>query len=328
MCASWRPHVTKGLVLAAALLVAQVASAQSSAQGSDPEAGSVPERQTANPNVIEEVQVRGQRMSEIEFNLPDYVRKFIGEVVALPQGGGHARWYKSVCVSVVNLEPARAQYIVDRISLLAGQVGLKPGEPGCTPQVIVIFTVDADDVATNLVETQPLLFRPGGPACCMQLGLDALDEFKTSDKPVRWWHVSMPVDALLHQRAIQLGQDGPGNYPVITVEGPSRIHSGLIDELYRAIIVVDATKLTGTTWQQIGDYLAVVSLAQVNPNTDPSAYDSILNVFSNPAAYSGLTDWDLSYVQALYKINLERLPGLQENQLVSRMVRTERDQAE
>ena len=68
------------------------------------------------------------------------------------------------------------------------------------------------------------------------------------------------------------------------------------------IIIVDATKLTGTTWQQLADYLAVVSLAQINPKTNPAAFDSILNLFSNPAAYSGLTDWDRSYFEALYDV--------------------------
>ena len=283
--------------------------------------------QAGNPRtqVDEEVLVRGRRMSEIEFDIDVYIREFIGEVVALPPGGGHSRWRYSVCPGIYNLEPTAAQYVVDRISLLAQQVGLKPGEPGCNPEIMIIFTVDADDVAAHMVEENPRLFRPGGPVCCMQLGLEALDEFVVSDSPVRWWHVSMPIDPLHGQRAIHMPRDGIGNYPVIAVEGPSHIHSGVIDKLERAIVIVDATQLLGTTWQEIGDYLALISLAQVNPKTDPSSYDSILNLFSNPAAYTGLTDWDISYVRALYEINLERLPGLQENQLVDRMAKRERE---
>lgn len=278
-----------------------------------------------NSQIQEEVIVRGQRMSEVEFDLPDYVRQFIGEIVALPPGGGHARWRYGFCTGIYNLEPTAAQYVVDRISSLAMEVGLDPGEPGCRPDVFIIFTVDADDLAANMVETQPRLFRPGGPVCCMQLGLEALDEFVQSDQPVRWWHVSMPVDPLHGQRAIQLPQDGHGEYPVVAVEGPSRIHSGVIDALYHVVVIVDATQLTGTTWQEIGDYLAVISLAQINPKADPAAFDSILNLFSNPSAYSGLTDWDRTYVSALYEMNQERRQGLQNNELVGRIVMRERD---
>jgi hypothetical protein len=109
------------------------------------------------------------------------------------------------------------------------------------------------------------------------------------------------------------------------VDGPSFLHRGIRDDLKRAIIVVDATKLTGTTWEQLGDYLAVVSLAQIDPRTDPSAFDSILNLFANPAAYSGLTDWDRSYMRALYSFDQRREPRIQADGLVSRMARRERD---
>ncbi len=110
--------------------------------------------------------------------------------------------------------------------------------------------------------------------------------------------------------------------------GPSRIHDGTRDDLLYVIIIVDATQLKGTTWQQLGDYLAVVSLAQIDPNTNPADFDSILNLFSNPAAYSGLTDWDRSYVRALYEFDQERMPHLQANQIVSRIAEQELERAE
>jgi hypothetical protein len=104
--------------------------------------------------------------------------------------------------------------------------------------------------------------------------------------------------------------------------------AGLRDQLSRVVIIVDGSKLNGTTWQQLGDYLAVVSLAQVNPNADPSEFDSILNLFTNRAAYSGLTDWDRTYVHSLYDINLERFGENQRSAIVGRMVRRDRAAAE
>jgi hypothetical protein len=48
------------------------------------------------------------------------------------------------------------------------------------------------------------------------------------------------------------------------------------------------------TLQQLADYLAVVSLAQINPKTNPAEFDSILNLFSNPTCLiPGLTDGPL-----------------------------------
>jgi hypothetical protein len=125
-------------------------------------------------------------------------------------------------------------------------------------------------------------------------------------------------------RAIILPQDEPGKYPVISVAGPSRIHNGIRDQLHNVIIIIDGTRLSGLTWQQIGDYLAFISLAQIDPNASPAAFDSILNLFTNRGAYSGLTDWDESYLHALYEIDLERLPMLQRNEVVNHIARQER----
>ena len=91
--------------------------------------------------------------------------------------------------------------------------------------------------------------------------------------------------------------------------------------MWRVLIIVDSTKLTGTTWQQLGDYLALVSLAQIDLGTSPKTFDSILNLFTNPAAYSGLTDWDRTYVRSLYEFDQERKPQLQRSALTSEMLR-------
>jgi hypothetical protein len=274
------------------------------------------------PSDVEEVVVRGQRMSEIEDDLRIYIRDFVGDVAATPRGRGFARWQRSVCIGVHNLKADAAQYIVDRISSLALEVGLEPGEPGCSPDVLIIFTTDGAALASRMVEDQPRLFRPAGPAPDMTLSRAALDEFAKSDRPVRWWHVSMPVDARTGNPAIDL-PGNPNGPPMVSVDGPSFIHSGIRDDLRYVIVIVDGSKLAGTTWQQIADYLSVVSLAQVSPDANPAAYDSILNLFSNPKAYSGLTDWDRSYVRALYSFDQRRTPRGQTSELVSEIARRE-----
>ena len=274
--------------------------------------------------------MRGRRLEEIEDDLRLHIRDFIGEVVATPPGRGFARWQRRVCVGVHNLEPSAAQYVVDRISSLALELGLEPGEPGCTPDVNIVFATNARETASAMVESQPRVFMPVGGHAGMDLGRVALEEFAESDKAVRWWHVSMPVGAHTGMPAIEVNKNCGAAFcpPVTPVAGPSRIHDGTRDELLYVIIIVDATKLKGTTWQQLGDYLAVVSLAQIDPKANPKAFDSILNLFSNPAAYSGLTDWDRSYVRALYEFNQERVASIQANEIVSRIAEQELEAAE
>lgn len=316
---------------AGALLVATVWAQPPAQPAAQPAAG--PSGPQADQQVVDEVVVRGRRMSEIESDLRIHVGKFIQEIAAPPTGRGFARWHRGVCIGIDNLERNTAQYLVDRISRLAVEVGLEPGEPGCRPDVVIIFTTDGKETATYLVENQASLLRPTGDGG-VQRGLAALREFAESDKPVRWWHVSQPVDARLGTPAMRVagGQNSPSldKLHSVKVAGPSRIHSGIRDELKYVVIVVDGPKLQGkgTTWQQLGDFLALVSLAQIDLDADPIAFDSILNLFRNPAAYSGLTDWDRSYVRSLYSYDQEKNVRLQRNAVVSQMVTREIDSAD
>lgn len=274
----------------------------------------------------DEVIVRGRRMSEVEDDLRVMVDEFVGEVVAPSLGRGFARWNKRVCIGVSNVNRSAGQYIADRISRLAVDVGLDVGEPGCTPDVVILFTTDGPATAAQMVDTEPTLFRPAANQGGSTLGRAALDDFVRADRAVRWWHVSLPVDARNHQPAIWMPRmERP---PSVNVAGPSRIHDGVVDDLVRVLIVVDSRKLAGTTWQQLGDYLAVVSLAQIDPDANPRAFDTILNLFSNPKAYSGLTDWDHSYVRALYDYDQERVPSLHASLVAAEMVDSELERAQ
>lgn len=299
---------------AAGLLAALLLSSNVSGQETSAEAESA----VADETVI----VRGRRLSEIELELElrDYIRDFIDEVAAPARSRGYARWQRGFCTGIHNLQATVAQYIVDRIAQLALELGIEPGEPGCVPQVNIVCVTNARETASLLVERDPRVFRPIFGNAGMDLGLEALDEFTQSEKAVRWWHVSMPVDARTGAPAVRFPGEDP---PVILKTGVSRLYNGIRDDLRYVIIIVDSSKLAGTTWQQLADYLAVVSLAQIDPWANPTQFDTILNLFSNPAAYSGLTDWDRSYLQALYTFDQERDARLQRSLIVRRIAQRE-----
>jgi hypothetical protein len=294
-------------------------SARVWAQDAPQPAASAPAKiDTSQP--VDEVIVRGRRMSELRVELEKFVLEFVDKVTAPAAGRGYARWHRYLCVGVNNLRADAAQYIVDRISKEALELGLEPGEPGCQPEVIVIFTTDAKQLATYLVKHYKRVFLPGMGEGGMARNRDALEAFAQTDKPVRWWQTSMPVDARMGTAAVSIpGANQGGPAYASDSGGGSRIHSMTVDALQQVIIIVDGTKLQGTTWQQLGDYLAVVSLAQIRLETDPTAFDSILNLFSNPKAYSGLTDWDRTYLQTLYSDDQERVPAMQKIDLINRM---------
>jgi hypothetical protein len=286
------------LALAAGLL------SQTPGQAQDPAGGPVAE--------LGDVVVEGRRLRSV-------VQNFVGEVTApATSDRGPARWNGPVCIGVVNLRAEVAQYIVDRASDVARELGLEAGEPGCAANVLIIAAADGQAVADGIVEERRRAFVPGGSG--MTRTLSALEDFRTSDAPVRWWHVSAPVDSESGELATRLpGRDAPQ----IAVSRASRIRTDIRDDLFKAIIVVDISKVDSISLPQLADYCTLIALAQVDPKADVASFETILNVFIDPAI-TGLTSWDRDYLAALYGIEQNRLGSARGGEIVDLMMRAVR----
>lgn len=263
--------------------------------------------------------IRLEDLTVVGRPLDRLIDNFTREVSAPNPGRNLARWRDTICVSTFNIAPEGAQYLIDRVSTVAQDVGLRPGGPGCKPSVLVIAATNADETANALVERRARAFRVGGAG--MDRGGPALLAFQNNQQPVRWWQVSVPVDALTLQPATRISGNaatGPsdrhtgagapaggkgsstlGDATTIRVSG-SRLTTELVDDIYKTIIILDADEIGTVSSQQLADYVAMITLAQINPVADASGYASILNVFKEPTAISGLTEWDKAYLKGLY----------------------------
>ena len=251
-----------------------------------------------DPIQLEDVVVSGRTLDSL-------IRDFVGEVAEPNRNRGLARWNDRICVGVANLDGEIAQYLSDRISTVATDLGLSTGEPGCTPNLLVIATADAGDLARKLTEERRRAFRMGGAG--MDRGGAALRDFVETDRPVRWWQMAIPVDAETGDIAVRIpGRctgdciDASDHAPQIAVHSASRLTTQIVDNLTRAIVIVDVDQVSGVSVLQLADYIALVSLAQIDPNADTSSYASILNVFDAPEISDSLTDWDEAYLGGLY----------------------------
>ena len=263
------------------------------------------------PAQLEDVQVTARQTA-------DMARTFVGRVAAPARGRGLGRWRK-ICPGIANLDRAIAQPIVDRIAATADELGIEVEGPGCDANIIVVFTVDATAVTRAIVEADPHVFRGQGGG--IDRGGVALRAFLASERPVRWWTLSVPIDSESGRRAVRIPGD-PGGMPVDSVfaaaigcnandclaaatpviqsRSASRINSQIVDQIYKSIIVVDIDAVSGLNTTQLGDYLSLVALSQVDPEAETGAFDTVLNLFDNPRGVPGLTAWDRSYLSALY----------------------------
>jgi hypothetical protein len=142
-------------------------------------------------------------------------------------------------------------------------------------------------------------------------GTEALVDFVETPRPVRWWHVSQTQTA----DADVLGHTNPlgrtlspttQEFRGAEVTRPSMLDFGrlgrpTLQALRNVVVIVDAERVGAVRLDALADYIAMVALAQTEPGADTSGYDTILNLFGDtPAGESGMTDWDLAYLQGLY----------------------------
>lgn len=255
-----------------------------------------------DPVQLEDVIVSGRTLDSL-------ITEFVGEVAEPNRRRGLARWNADVCVGVANLDGRAAQYLTDRISTVAGDLGLRTGAPGCSPNILVIATADAKGLARQMTGQRRRAFRMGGSG--MDRGGAALRDFVDTDRPVRWWQMSLPVDSESGDIAVRIPGQCTGNCtgamqmaPQINVASASRLTTQIVDNLIRAIVIVDVDQVSDVSILQLADYIALVSLAQIDPEADTSGFASILNVFETPEIADSLTEWDLAYLDGLY--NAER----------------------
>ncbi|HEV7227981.1 hypothetical protein [Brevundimonas sp.] len=254
---------------------------------------------------VEDVVVEGRRLDLA-------AREYVGAVAYPARDRGPARWEEGVCVGVANFSPEVAQYLADRVSDVARSLGLRGHEPPCNPSILIIGGDDGAAMADALVAERPRIFNPGGAG--MQAGNAALAAFRSEQRPVRWWHVSAPFNSNTGDFAVRIpghfqqtaNPDAKGTVmgyaPQIESTSASRLAEPLEDRLLRSFVIVDVDLLEGVTLEQLGDYVAFVALAQVDPAADLTRFDSILNLFSDRSTPAGFSPWDEAYLAGLYSM--------------------------
>lgn len=252
------------------------------------------------PTALEDVLVTGETVEE-------QARQFVEEVAQPVRQRGLARWARPACFGVVNFSGHAARYIADRLVTRADELGLPVADQDCDPNVLVIGAVDAPNLARAWVARSPGVFRPRFSGSTGRRS--DLERFTSSDAAVRWWHVSLPVYFNIFSGETQPAVRIP-NMPIpeIRVYSKSQLSSRVRDDLLKVMVLVDIDKLGPVTTDQLCDYLLMVAYAQVDPEGDTAAYETILNLFDD-ASVPALTSWDRSYLTALYEADPDRRVG-------------------
>jgi hypothetical protein len=149
---------------------------------------------------------------------------------------------------------------------------------------------------------------------------------------VRWWHVnntltadgkkpSQPVNPASFNKLDQV--------PIVSLgsSGTSLAARTTRQDFALALVVVDGRRLQGVSLTALADYLAMASLAQVDPGADTSSYRSVLNLFNQSSdgrpAPAAMTDWDIAYLRGVYDMTREASSASSQQREIARTMSKE-----
>ena len=249
------------------------------------------------------------------------VGKFVeGMTVPTRVTGKVARWKNGICPIVVGLPPEAAKLLVQKIRTLAAEVGapVNPKDP-CTGNIEVIFTGAPQALLDNIRIMHPVLLGYYDNSA-------QADKLATFTRPIQSWYSTATVDARGNpivdggrKGGVHLtipippaGFGGPPGPPdivelympdaTITNVTGGRLGDGVSSALNNVMIVADTGKLLGRDAGNVGDYIAMLALAQIQPPDACQPLPSILNLLAPGCSGDTLTSADTAYLRALYKI--------------------------
>ena len=257
-------------------------------------AGQVQEEATPLPGVT----VTGVRTT------PEETRRFVEVVANRPsQALTLSTWRRPICLDVVNLrEPARTT-ITAQVEARAAEVGVAADPPGCRPNVTILATSDGRLTTSELVEAYRDRFRP---TAYYTVGDDReLARFMDSDAPVRWWQIAALTDDKTGKML-----PAPRGSPVQAFDTTREPYFGQNrrDTILTTLVVLDLSRTQGVSDVAVGDYVAMVVLADIDPEADASGYPTVLNLWRQGSGAGGMSAWDRAYLKGLYGAGV-RLPG-------------------
>jgi hypothetical protein len=250
---------------------------------------------------LPKVTIEGAREQELLHK----AEKFVHQAIVIPDWDSTLlRWRAPICPLAAGLPKSTGEYVLERISQAARDAGAPLDGRLCNPNLYVVATDHPDLLLKKWWARNPLIFHT-------QHGLPPIRRFIHSRLPIRIWYntrlgCAQGASAASTGSAAALGSIGTTSAPGARGAGPpfcagEGAHlSAVVESITSVIIVIDLRQMKDTTLEQMADYVALISLAQVHPDAGDSSEPSILRLFGHAKLPQEMTVWDRGLLYALY----------------------------
>jgi len=238
--------------------------------------------------------------------------------------GGLARWRggrpETLCPVTVGLDPAYNAFVTARLRAVAEAVGAPvDSDPHCQDNVRILFTTAPDKVMGAVLKWAGRSLGVGYPHQTeRQLEISA-------GHPIQGWYItSSGGQNILNADAKMIG---PVSLLALWPYAiPTSLHgTGSLGGIASVILVIDTSKVAGSTIGAIADYAAMATLSVVQSPDHCDALPSILDMMapscSGREKPAGITAGDLAFLRALYFHNTGVGPSLSRDDIQSNMMR-------
>jgi hypothetical protein len=279
---------------------------------------------------VESVTVVGIKPSQ------ETIKKFVDTRTApTPVLNKMARWDLKLCPLTTGLGNTYAKYIVQRIRDVATAVGAPvDANPDCHPNIEVVFTTAPQGFLDNVRKTKPMLLG-------YHYNDREADRLATVTHPIQAWYATETIDfdgARMIQdlscrnssatmnttenapygvysslgtnpmsgeaSASGTGYPMPQPCAIVVHASGSRVNNGLSNGFFNVLIVVEPAKLLDYEIGSLADYVTMLALSQPASLDSCQQLPSISNMLAKGCSSvpSRITDGDLAYLRALYKM--------------------------
>jgi hypothetical protein len=249
------------------------------------------------------------------------VNRFVSAVIVKPSGDAFDRWSVPICPLVDGLPKALGEVLLERISKAAMDAHAPLAGEKCDPN---LFVVGHDHVGQVLMKWWA--HRDRTFYDYNDRGIQTVEDFFRSRRPISVWYNTAwggtdgtACTPLSSANVFSSGLPGGSALLCSGADDTHLIRSSSGSNITTAVVVIDMDQLKGMTLQQLGDYIALIGLANVRLGADPSPVRSILELFDHPTPPKGLTQWDRALLYSLYNTSGE--DRLQVPELEMAMVR-------
>jgi hypothetical protein len=309
------PRALQALTVAATALVA-LACAHARAATSQP---SEPATRNASPDeVVQEVTVTAQRAK-----LTKRVRKFVDQIAAQENEEGLPLWTQPVCPSVSGMTRQQGEFILERVSQIAHEAGVRLAGERCRPNLYILVNPRPKDLLRGM-EKRNRSFTFGYDLSVfppVPTSESVVDQFIETPRAVKVWYNSDERDAW----GKPLVYNGCVHWRVAVRQvcnaESSRAVSNVIWIFSSVFVIADQRRLEGVTLGQFADYAAMAGLAKLKAGAQLGDAPTILKLFdvAPRAAPPGMTNWDRAFLKSLY--GTEQRLKQQRHQVANAMVR-------